>query len=144
MLLDVRTYRMLPGHVPAQLEIYKKYGYPVQLRYMGEPLCYAVAESGELNTFTHVWVYDERRRPRSQARQMFRIRTGRFIWPRTSKATIWSRRKLPDDAGAMGAAGADAQNHQVAAYEPAVVVSPEGGPSIAVQPPSTISALPVT
>jgi hypothetical protein len=58
VLLDVRTYRCLPGRVPAQLEIYKKYGYPVQLRYMGEPLCYEVAESGELNTFTHVWVYE--------------------------------------------------------------------------------------
>ncbi len=58
MLLDVRTYKCLPGRVPAQLEIYKKYGYPVQLRYMGEPLCYAVAESGELNTFTHIWVYE--------------------------------------------------------------------------------------
>jgi hypothetical protein len=57
VLLDVRTYKTLPGRVPAQLEIYKKYGYPVQLRYMGEPLCYAVAESGELNTYTHVWVY---------------------------------------------------------------------------------------
>jgi len=58
VLLDVRTYKCLPGHVAAQLELYKKYGYPVQLRYMGEPLCYAVAESGELNTFTHVWVYE--------------------------------------------------------------------------------------
>jgi hypothetical protein len=58
VLLDVRTYTTLPGRVPAQLELYKKYGYPVQLRYMGEPLCYAVAESGELNTFTHVWVYE--------------------------------------------------------------------------------------
>ena len=58
MLLDVRTYKTLPGCVPAQLELYKKYGYPVQLRYMGEPLCYAVAESGELNTFTHIWVYE--------------------------------------------------------------------------------------
>jgi hypothetical protein len=58
MLLDVRTYKTLPGRVPAQLELYKKYGYPVQLRYMGEPLCYAVAESGELNTYTHVWVYE--------------------------------------------------------------------------------------
>lgn len=57
MLLDVRTYKTQPGRVPAQLELYQKYGYPVQLRYMGEPLCYAVAESGELNTFTHVWVY---------------------------------------------------------------------------------------
>jgi hypothetical protein len=58
VLLDVRTYKTLPGRIPAQLELYKKYGYPVQLRYMGEPLCYAVAESGELNTFTHVWVYE--------------------------------------------------------------------------------------
>ena len=41
-----------------QLEIYKTYGYPVQLRYMGEPLCYAVAEAGELNTITHIWVYE--------------------------------------------------------------------------------------
>jgi hypothetical protein len=58
VLLDVRTYKCKPGRVPAQLDIYKKFGYPVQLRYMGEPLCYAVAESGELNTFTHVWVYE--------------------------------------------------------------------------------------
>ena len=58
MLLDVRTYKCLPGRVPAQLELYKKLGYPVQLRYMGEPLCYAVAESGDLNTFSHVWVYE--------------------------------------------------------------------------------------
>jgi hypothetical protein len=57
VLLDVRTYKCLPGRVAAQLEIYKKYGYPVQLRYMGEPLCYAVSESGELNLITHVWVY---------------------------------------------------------------------------------------
>jgi hypothetical protein len=58
VLLDVRTYKTKPGCVPAQLELYKKHGYPVQLRYMGEPLCYAVAETGELNTFTHVWVYE--------------------------------------------------------------------------------------
>jgi hypothetical protein len=58
VLLDFRTYKTLPGRVPAQLELYKKYGYPVQLRYIGEPLCYAVAETGELNTFTHIWVYE--------------------------------------------------------------------------------------
>jgi hypothetical protein len=58
VLLDVRTYTCFPGRVPAQLELYKKYGYPVQLRYMGEPLMYATAESGDLNTITHVWVYE--------------------------------------------------------------------------------------
>lgn len=58
MLLDVRTYKTKPGRLAAQLELYQKHGYPVQLRYMGEPLCYAVAETGELNTFTHIWVYE--------------------------------------------------------------------------------------
>ena len=58
MLLDVRTYRTLPARMPAQLELYAKYGYPVQLRYMGEPIVYAAAESGELNTFHHIWVYE--------------------------------------------------------------------------------------
>jgi len=58
VLLDVRTYRTLPARMPAQLELYSKFGYPVQLRYMGEPVIYAAAESGELNTFHHIWVYE--------------------------------------------------------------------------------------
>ncbi len=58
MLIDHRTYRILPGRVPAQLELYGKLGYPIQLRYMGEPLCYLVAESGQLNTLVHAWVYE--------------------------------------------------------------------------------------
>ncbi len=33
-----------------------KYGYPVQLRYMGEPLCYAVAKR-RTEYLHHVWVY---------------------------------------------------------------------------------------
>ncbi len=58
MLLDVRTYKCLPGRMQAQLELYKKYGYAVQIRYLGAPLCYAAAESGDLNTITHIWVYE--------------------------------------------------------------------------------------
>jgi hypothetical protein len=58
VLVDLRTYRIMPGRVPAQLDLYGKLGYPVQLRYMGEPLCYLVAESGQLNTFVHAWVYE--------------------------------------------------------------------------------------
>ena len=58
MIIDHRVYRALPGRLPAQLELYGKLGYPVQLRYMGEPLCYAVVETGELNTFMHIWVYE--------------------------------------------------------------------------------------
>ncbi len=58
MIVDLRTYRLLPGRTPAQLDLYGKLGYPVQLRYMGEPVCYLVAESGALNTFVHAWAYE--------------------------------------------------------------------------------------
>jgi len=58
VLIDHRTYRIHPGRVPAQLELYGKLGYPVQLRYIGEPLCYMVSESGALNTLVHCWVYE--------------------------------------------------------------------------------------
>ena len=58
MLIDHRTYRILPGRVPAQLELYGKLAYPVQLRYMGEPHYYLVSESGQLNTLVHGWIYE--------------------------------------------------------------------------------------
>lgn len=58
MLIDLRTYTVKPGTTPAQMAIYQKYGYPVQLRYMGEPHFYLTAESGELNTIVHGWVYE--------------------------------------------------------------------------------------
>ncbi len=100
MLLDVRTYKTRPGCVPAQLELYKKYGYPVQLRYMGEPLCYAVAETGELNTFMHVWVYDnaadrEDKRARMAADPDWKASTRR---ERQSRLP-YRAEKLPDDSG---------------------------------------------
>ncbi len=58
MLIDLRTYTVRPGATSAQLALYQKFGYPVQLRYMGEPHFYLTAESGELNTIVHGWVYD--------------------------------------------------------------------------------------
>ncbi len=64
-----------------------KFGYPVQLRYMGEPLCYAVAESGEFNTFTHVWVYESAGRPRSKSAPRWRrTRTGKYFLAENAKA----------------------------------------------------------
>jgi hypothetical protein len=58
VLVDLRTYTLRPGAMPAQLSLYEKLAYPVQLRYMGEPLFYLTAETGELNTLVHGWVYD--------------------------------------------------------------------------------------
>jgi hypothetical protein len=58
VLIDHRAYRILPGRVPAQLDLYSKLAYPVQLRYMGEPHYYLVSETGQLNMLVHGWVYD--------------------------------------------------------------------------------------
>ena len=58
VFIDHRTYKLLPGRVPAQLELYSKLAYPVQLRYMGEPHYYMVSETGQLNTLVHGWVYE--------------------------------------------------------------------------------------
>lgn len=58
MLIDLRTYTIKPFRMAAQLALYEKFAYPVQLRYMGEPHFYLVAETGELNTMVHGWVYE--------------------------------------------------------------------------------------
>jgi hypothetical protein len=58
VLVDHRTYTLRPGTMPAQIDLYTKLGYPVQLRYMGEPRYYLLAESGEMNTLVHGWVYE--------------------------------------------------------------------------------------
>jgi len=58
VLLDVRTYKIKAGCMAAHLDLYGRLGYPVQVKYIGEPLCFAQAETGELNSIVHVWVYD--------------------------------------------------------------------------------------
>lgn len=59
MLVDHRTYRIKPGKMQAQLDLYEKHGFPAQKRHLGEPHAYMVAESGELNTIVHMWVYED-------------------------------------------------------------------------------------
>lgn len=57
-IFDHRKYTTRPGKVPAQLKIYEEYGFEAQKKYLGEPVLYTQTESGELNTFVHVWAYD--------------------------------------------------------------------------------------
>ena len=67
MLLDHRTYTVKPGTLGKHLKIYEEYGLAVQKKHLGEPLAYLIAESGELNTYVHIWVYKD-------AAERFRIR----------------------------------------------------------------------
>lgn len=58
MIVDVRTYRTKPGTLPLQLALYEKHGLKPQTRHLGEPFAYLVTETGELNTFIHIWAYE--------------------------------------------------------------------------------------
>src|SRR5208283_2965587 len=59
MLIDHRTYTVRPGTMPQQLKLYEEFGMTAQKRHLGEPLAYLIAESGEVNTYVHIWVYQD-------------------------------------------------------------------------------------
>jgi hypothetical protein len=59
MLVDHRTYTVKPGTMAKQMALYEEYGLTPQKRHLGEPLAYLITESGEVNTFIHLWVYKD-------------------------------------------------------------------------------------
>ena len=59
MLIDQRTYTVKPGTMAKQMALYQEYGLAPQKRHLGEPLAYLITESGEVNTFVHIWVYKD-------------------------------------------------------------------------------------
>ena len=72
MLFDHRTYTCKPGTLPKHLALYEKNGLAVQQRHLGKPLFYAITETGPVNSYVHIWVYEDaadraRRRAAMQA-----------------------------------------------------------------------------
>jgi hypothetical protein len=59
MLVDHRTYTVKPGTMAKQMALYQEYGLKAQKRHLGEPLAYLITESGEVNTYIHIWVYKD-------------------------------------------------------------------------------------
>jgi hypothetical protein len=69
MLYDHRTYNVKPGTLGLQLALYGQFGRPPQWRHLGAPLAFMTCETGELNTYVHIWVYaDAADRERRRAR----------------------------------------------------------------------------
>jgi hypothetical protein len=67
MIVDLRTYTMVPGRLKAFLELYEREGFPVQVKHQGLPMGYYVTEVGTNNQVVHLWRYEsmadrERRR----------------------------------------------------------------------------------
>lgn len=58
MIVDLRTYTMVPGRLKAFLELYEAKGLPVQRRHQGDPIGYFVTEIGEQNQVVHLWGYE--------------------------------------------------------------------------------------
>jgi len=59
MIFDHRTYTCKPGTVPLQLALYAQHGKAAQEKHLGQPVLYGVTETGRLNTYIHVWVYED-------------------------------------------------------------------------------------
>lgn len=57
MLYDHRTYTCRPGTIRKHLALYGEHGFAVQRRHLGEPAVYAAVETGNVNSYVHIWVY---------------------------------------------------------------------------------------
>jgi hypothetical protein len=57
VIVDLRTYTMVPGRLQRFLELYEAEGFPVQKRHQGEPIAYFVTEIGPNNQVVHLWAY---------------------------------------------------------------------------------------
>lgn len=57
MLFDHRTYTCRPGTIRQQLKLYEEHGYAAQSRHLGPPVLYAAVETGDVNSYVHVWAY---------------------------------------------------------------------------------------
>lgn len=60
MIIDHRTYTLYPGKIPEFLKVYEEKGYPLQLKYIGQPVGWYVSmDIGELNQVVHMWGYED-------------------------------------------------------------------------------------
>jgi hypothetical protein len=59
MIVDLRTYTMVPGRLRPYLKLYEAEGLPIQLRHLGKLVGYFVTEVGTLNQVVSMWAYDD-------------------------------------------------------------------------------------
>ena len=59
MLLDVRTYTCRPQTIKKHIALYEKMGKAPQVRHLGQPLAYMTTETGNVNQYLHIWVYQD-------------------------------------------------------------------------------------
>lgn len=58
MIVDVRTYTLIPRKMAGYLELFEKHALPVMKRHDLELLGYYVSHIGPLNQVVHLWRYN--------------------------------------------------------------------------------------
>ncbi|MFB9972071.1 NIPSNAP family protein [Pseudoroseomonas cervicalis] len=59
MLLDHRTYVCKPGTLKKHLALYAEHGWKAQTRHLGQPVAYLTTETGDVNSYVHIWAYKD-------------------------------------------------------------------------------------
>jgi hypothetical protein len=58
MIVDIRTYTLIPRKQAKYLELFEKHALPVMQRHGLELMGYYVSHIGPLNQVVHLWCYD--------------------------------------------------------------------------------------
>jgi len=58
MIVDVRTYTLVPRKLPRYVELFEQHALPVMKRHGLELLGYYVSQIGPLNQVVHIWRYE--------------------------------------------------------------------------------------
>jgi hypothetical protein len=60
MLVDHRTYTILPGKIAQFVKIYEEFGLPLQQKYLGDCVgWYTSMDIGQLNQVVHMWRFTD-------------------------------------------------------------------------------------
>jgi len=57
MIYDHRTYSCRPGTIAKHMKLYADHGWEAQRRHLGEPAVYGAVETGDVNSYIHIWVF---------------------------------------------------------------------------------------
>jgi hypothetical protein len=72
MIIDLRTYTMVPGRLGAWLKLYEAEGMPIHIRHLGKPIGVFTTDVGTVNQVVFLWGFEslgdrERRRDALEA-----------------------------------------------------------------------------
>lgn len=59
MIYDHRTYTCRPGTIKKHMKLYEEFGWHTQSRHLGYPVVYGATETGDVNSYVHIWAFKD-------------------------------------------------------------------------------------